>query len=201
MPMWEWLAKNSSWVFSGAGVAVGMAFLGLLRRWWKGDARIKPAAAVASLVGGDSVASPVAGRDVHQTINIGQVAPAPAAEADSEFSQHPSADEIVKRIEQLPIIQRHKFGRETYGGLKVKWQAAIKFIGRGDTPGAVVLTMFTESRSLGDVGAMIEGTVILEKFPRLKTIHGGERVTIWGTITHANDAGVDVEIERLRFDS
>jgi hypothetical protein len=92
-------------------------------------------------------------------------------------------------------MQRVKFGRETYSGLKVKWQLTIKFIGRSEAPGAVEISMFTNKVTL------VQGAVILEKYPRLNSIHEDQLVTMWGTITHANDSGIEVDIAQLRFDS
>lgn len=201
--MREWLAKNYAWVFSGGGVTAitgtlaGIAaIVGYFLRRRRAVAGSNPTGGVTSTVLGASVASPVAGRDVHQTINITTTAAQDSEQAAQEFSKHPTADEIVERIKRLPIMQRDKFGRETYGGLKVKWQLTIKFIGRTDTPGVVELSMFTTKG-----GQLVQGAVILEKYQRLKSIHGNELVTIWGTIKHASDSGVDVDIERLTFDS
>ena len=202
--MREWLAKNYTWVFSGSGVtAITATFAGLaaiigyfLKRR-RAPAAANPAGRVTSTVLGASTASPIAGRDVHQTINITTTRTQDSEEDAQEFSRHPTADEIAMHIERLPIMQRDKFGRETYGGLKVKWQLTIKFIGRTDIPGVVELSMFTRK----GLGPLVQGVVILEKYQRLKSIHGDELVTIWGTIKHASDSGIDLDIGRLTFDS
>lgn len=74
--MREWLAANYKWVFSGAGVTAIVLFLGLFRwRLKRRPGQSEDAATVRSRVGRDSVASPVAGRDVYQKIYLSQAAP------------------------------------------------------------------------------------------------------------------------------
>jgi hypothetical protein len=167
-----WLADNYTWVFSGVGVAVLVGIIGwLLRR--KG----KPAHGSSVNISKSSISgSVVAGRDnINQTVNI-----SPSHDpTDDEYSETPTADEIMAQTNSLPFLQQEA-ARRSYKGIKVKWPARISYITELRTrPGIADVTLRYGDRS---AGAVIYVEVELDKYPRLRSVHEGEAVTVMGTI-------------------
>lgn len=92
-----WLADNYTWVFSGVGVAVLVGVIGwLLRR--KG----RPSHGTSVHISKSNISgSLVGGRDnIIQTVDI-----SPSHDpTDDEYSETPTADEIMAQTNSLPFL-------------------------------------------------------------------------------------------------
>jgi len=185
----EWFANNYTWVFSGAGVAIVASLVGLLR--WKRKHESGSALAVSN-TGSTLVASPMAGRDVIQTVHITGTTQSSAI--DSEFSGTPTANEIRNQISALPIYQQ-LHARQSYDGLKIKWPAKLTNLHHMDS-GRVGLSMRYGDE---DWGATLYTELELARYPRLKTIYGGEPVVVTGTIAEVQSGIIWLDVRQLDF--
>lgn len=184
-----WLADNYTWVFSGVGVAVLVGVIGwLLRR--KG----KPSHGTSVHISNSNISgSKVGGRDnIIQTVNI-----SPSHDpTDDEYSETPTADEIMAQTNSLPFLWQ-EVARTSYKGIKVKWPARISHITELRTrPGIADVTLRYGDRS---GGAVIFVEVELDKYPRLRSVHEGEPVTVMGTISGMLLADIRLDLKKLEW--
>ncbi len=113
-----WLADNYTWVFSGVAVLVGIA-------GWLARRRTRPVDGSSVSISKSNISgSVVAGRDnIIQTVNI-----SPSHDpTDDEYSETPTADEIMAQTNSLPFLQQEA-ARRSYKGIKVRWPARIVYI-------------------------------------------------------------------------
>ena len=187
IPMW--LADNYTWVFSGVGVAVLVGVIGwLLRR--KG----KPSHGTPVHISKSNISgSVVGGRDnIIQTVNI-----SPSHDpTDDEYSETPTADEIMTQTNSLPFLQQEA-ARRSYKGIRVNWPARIVYVTELHTrPGIADVMLRHGDRS---AGAVMYVEVELEKYPRLRSVHEGEPVTVMGTITGMLLGDIRLDLKKLEW--
>jgi len=185
----RWLADNYAWIFLGVGVAGLVGVVGwLLKR--KG----KSAHGSSVNISKSSVSCSVAaGRDnIIQTVNI-----SPSHDpTDDEYSETPTADEIREQTNSLPFLQQEA-ARRSYKGIKVKWPARISYITELlNRPGTADVTLRYGDKS---AGAVIHVEVELEKYPRLRSAHEGEAVTLMGTITGMLLGAIRLDLKKLEW--
>ena len=185
----QWLANNYTWIFSGVGVAVliGVA-LWLARRKSRSLNGRSVNISKSSISG-----SVVAGRDkIIQTVNI-----SPGHDpTDDEYSETPTADEVREQTNSLPFLWQEA-ARTSYKGMKVKWPARISYITELlKRPGIADVTL-----RYGDTtaGAVIHVEVELGKYPRLRSAHEGEAVTVMGTITGMLLGDIRLDLKKLEW--
>ena len=182
-----WLTDNYTWVVSGVGVLVGIAGW-LLRRKGKSSHGTSVHISTSSISG-----SVVADRDnIDQTANI-----APRHDpTDDEYSETPTADEIMAQTNSLPFLQQEA-ARRSYKGIKVKWPARIVYVTELHTrPGIPDVMLRYGDRS---AGAVIYVEVELDKYPRLRSVHEGEPVTVMGTIAGMLLGNIRLDRKKLEW--
>jgi hypothetical protein len=185
----KWLADNYTWVFSAVGVVLLFGVVGwLLRR--KGKPAHRRSAHISK---GSSSGSVVPRRDNSiQTVNI-----SPSHDpTDDEYSETPTADEIREQSNSLPFLWQD-VARTSYKGIKVKWPARISYITELRTrPGIADVMLRYGDKS---AGAVIHVEVKLDKYPRLRSAHEGEAVTLMGTITGMLLGAIRLDLKKLEW--
>ena len=183
----KWLADNYTWV--SAGVAALFGAIGwLLHR--KGKSAHRRSAQVSkSSVSGSVVAG---GDNITRTVNI-----SPKHDpTDDEYSETPTADEIREQANSLPFLWQ-EVARTSYKGMKVKWPARILYISEHLTrPGTADVRLRYGDKS---AGAVIHVEVELDKYPRLRSVHEGEPVTVMGTITGLLLGDIRLDLKKLQW--
>jgi hypothetical protein len=181
------LADNYTWLFSGVALLVGLVGW-LVRRKGK-SAHGSSVNTSKSKISG----SVVAGQDnIIQTINI----PPSHDPTDDEYSETPTADEIMAQTNSLPFLWQEA-ARTCYKGMKVKWPARISHITELRTrPGTADVTLRYGERG---VGAVIFVEVELDKYPRLRSVHEGEPVTVMGTIAGMLLGDIRLDLKKLEW--
>jgi hypothetical protein len=180
------------WVFSGIGVLV-LSWIGTLifRRYNRNqkesgsDLQIESESARSASqveISDSTVIGPVAGRD----ISIGtfvQSASTPKL-LDDEYGATPTAEEVAASIQKTPSYLRRSMS-DTYVGIKVRWTGSILniFVAHIDE---IKLTLMV-SGEVGIMGPTVIVRVKLSDYPILKTVHGGESVEVFGTITQIQE--------------
>jgi hypothetical protein len=185
----KWLADNYTSVFSGVGVALLFGVVGwLLRR--KGKSAHRSSVRISK---SSSSGSMVPRRDdTIQTVNIS----ASHVPADDEYSETPTADEIRDQSSSLPFLWQ-EVARTSYKGKKVKWPARISYITELRTrPGIADVMLRYGDKS---AGAVIHVEVELDKYPRLRSSHEGEAVTLMGTITGMLLGAIRLDLKKLEW--
>ena len=180
------LADNYTWLFSCVALLAGVVGW-LVRR--KGKSAHGSSVNTAKSKTSGSV---VAGQDIIQTINI----PPSHDPTDDEYSETPTADEIMAQTNSLPFLWQ-EVARTCYKGMKVKWPARISHITELRTrPGTADVTL-----RYGDVGvgAVIFVEVELDKYPRLRSVHEGEPVTVMGTIAGMLLGDIRLDLKKLEW--
>jgi len=137
--------------------------------------------------------SVVTGQDnIVQTIKI----PPSHDPTDDEYSETPTADEIMAQTNSLPFLWQ-EVARTSYKGMKVKWPARISHITALRTrPGTADVTLRYGD---GGVGAVIFVEVELDKYPRLRSVHEGEPVTVMGTIAGMLLGNIRLDLKKLEW--
>lgn len=181
------LADNYTWVFSGVALLAGVVGW-LLRRKGK-SAHGSSVNTSKSRISG----SVVAGQDnIIQTVNI----PPSHDPTDDEYSETPTADEIMAQTNSLPFLWQEA-ARTCYKGIKVRWPARISHITELRTrPGIADVTLRYGDRS---VGAVIFVEVELDKYPRLRSVREGEPVTVMGTIAGMLLGDIRLNLKKLEW--
>jgi hypothetical protein len=192
--MREWLANNYTWLFSGAAVSAIVAVLGFFK--WKRKSNGGGNASTVSQVGRDSIASPVAGRDVHQTIN-NIILPPKESENSSEFNETPKPNDLEAHVENVPLLQRNAVC-SGFVGLKVKWPAVIRTLFHHGENEVEAALKYGDKRYRG--GLDIVANLDLRQYTKLRSVVGGELVTVWGTIVRMNAVEIELRVDRLVFD-
>ena len=183
----QWLADNYAWIFSGIGVAVLAGIAG-----WLARRKAKSAHGSSVHISKSSISgSVVAGRD-NQTANI----PPSHDPTDDEYSETPTADEIMAETNSLPFLWQEA-ARTCYKGIKVKWPARISHVTELRTrPGIADVKLRYGDRS---AGAVIYVEVELDKYPRLRSVHEGEAVTVMGTIAGLLLGDIRLDLKKLEW--
>jgi hypothetical protein len=189
----KWIADNYTWVFSGAGVTAFVLLIGLFR-WKKRNRQNGKSSLKVSNVGSTLMASPMAGRDVIQTVYIGGSVSTDSSR-DADFSEIPTANDIRIQINALPIYQQPT-ARESYAGLKVKWPATLTNLHIVPSSGLAGVSMRYGDE---DWGATLYAELDLRRYPRLKTIYGGEPVVVRGTIAEVQSGIIWMNVDQLEF--
>lgn len=183
------LADDYTWLFSGVGVALLVGVVGWLVRRKGKSAHGSSVNTSKSKVSG----SVVTGQDnIIQTINI----PPSHDPTDDEYNETPTADEIMAQTNSLPFLWQ-EVARTCYKGMKVKWPARISHITELRTrPGTADVTLRYGDRG---VGAVIFVEVELDKYPRLRSVHEGEPVTVMGTIAGMLLGNIRLDLKKLEW--
>ena len=178
----KWLADHYTWVFSGIGVAV---FVGVVA--WLLHRRGKFARRSSVHISKSSISSSVVtGRDKHPGHDP----------TDDEYSETPTADEIREQANSLPFLWQ-EVARTSYKGIKVKWPARISYITELlKRPGIADVTLRYGDKS---AGAVIHVEVELAKYPRLRSVHEGEPVTVMGTIEGMLLGDIRLDLKKLEL--
>ena len=185
----QWLTGNYAWIFSGIGVAVVVGIAG-----WLARRKTRSAHGSSVSISKSSISGLVAaGRDnIIQTVNI-----SPSHDpSDDEYSETPTADEIRAQIDSLPFLQQAG-ARKSYEGIKVKWPARIFYMTELLTrPGIADVRLRYGDRS---AGAGIYAEVELDKYPRLRSVHEEEPVTVMGTIKGMLLGDIRLDLKKLEW--
>ena len=185
----KWLADNYTWIFSGIGVAVLVGSLG-----WLARRKVRSAHGSSVNISKSSISgSVVAGREnIIQTVNI---SPSQDPTGD-EYRETPTADEIREQTNSVPFLQQEA-ARRSCKGIKVKWPARISYITELLTrPGTAAVTLRYGDRS---TGAVIYVEVQLDKYPRLRSVHEGEPVTVMSTIAGMLLGDIRLDLKKLEW--
>jgi len=140
------------------------------------------------------VVGPVAGRD----INIGQLVQgiAPVVE-ESVYHEKPTATEINETVQNSPFYLQDSVAK-SFEGIKVRWQGRINLINvRADDSVSVVLEC-TEWKAKYLV-AYVMTMASLAEYPILKTVRGGEKVEVIGTIADRSGGFIRLRAAKLKF--
>jgi hypothetical protein len=181
------LADNYTWVSSGVALLVGLV------GWLLGRKGKSAHGSSVNISKRKISGSVVAGQDnIIQTANI-----APSQHAtDDEYSETPTADEIMAQTNSLPFLWQEA-ARTCYKGIKVKWPARISHITElRKRPGIADVTLRYGDRS---VGAVIFVEVELDKYPRLRSVHEGEPVTVMGTVAGTLLGDIRLDLKKLEW--
>lgn len=157
--MFEWMAKNKEWLFSGIGVSLLFGVVSALRGWFQTKANESETRKSGNFL------QPLAAL-------IRNSADSPASRRTASL---PSGDEIALAIDNVPAFQREQV-RSNYAGLAISWPVVfnnlIKLSGEGYL---VILNYGTETW-----GAELYVAVDIAEYPRLKTATARSTIVKYG---------------------
>jgi len=192
--MLKWIADNYTWIFSGVGVTALLLLFGLFR-WKKRTPQNAHPSLAVSVADGQLLASPIAGRDVIQTVHITNPIQSDGS-TTSEFKATPTAKEIYAQVDAVPVYQRSA-ARESYTGLKVRWPAKFQTLQETKDPNVVRIFVRCGNEYLNS--PLVAGELDIRRYPRLKIIYPGEPVVIAGTINNVGEIGIYIDLDQLEF--
>jgi len=169
----------------------GVAMVGWLGKLFYDRFKKEKDTSGQSIVNSTVTGSTVAGRDINiGQLHVSQQFSTPSA-AEEEYHQHPTPEEMRAEIGKVSMYARPDVAR-TYKGLKVRWTGKLYSI----HPREETRTEFAAKIGAGMVG----GVVNIDDCPILKTVRGGEPLTITGTVEHVEVNGfVTLKDAKLRF--
>lgn len=178
------------WVFSGIGVLiVGWLATWAYRRF--ANRSNQENSAPAQIISGSTVVGPVAGRDINiKTFHAGS-----AGAAVDEYRAAPTPFQIKKTISGAPIYTRDTIANN-YADLKVRWSGTLYTVSKRENDEILAVVQVEE----GQAEAWVRTIVKLDDYPVLKIVHGGEPVTIAGTIASVEGGIITLKGARLTFD-
>ena len=162
--------------------------------WWLARRRTRSVEGSSASISKSNISgSVVGGRDnIIHTVNI-----SPSHDpTDDEYTETPTADEIMAQTNSLPFLQQEA-ARRSYKGIKVEWPARIVYVTKLHTrPGIADVVLRYGDRS---AGAVIYVEVELDKYPRLRSVHEGEPVTVMGTIAGMLLGNIRLDRKKLEW--
>jgi hypothetical protein len=180
---------QTSWwevVFSGIGVAV-IGWVGsLIYRYFREKEDTSSQTIVNS-----NIAGPVAGRDMHiKEVHLTPLSSTPSV-AEEQYHERPTPKDMQTEIHKVSMYAKGSIA-ETFKGLKIRWTGILTGIRLID-------------RSRTEVAMEVDGTVVvtyveIDDYPILKTVRGGEPLTVNATIDYVQTNGpVHLKDARIKF--
>ena len=166
--------------FGLAAIGLGIVVLiFIVRGYFESQLRgIRPDSTAGSSqvnISGSNIAGPVAGRDVNIEKYIQAATAAPDSERGDEYHKYPTPTAIIKAIDQAPLYFRPTI-ESSYVSIKVRWQSKLDQV----VPREKKSEIAVQFRTL--LEPRIHVIVLLNDYPILKTVHGGEKCEMTGTI-------------------
>jgi hypothetical protein len=174
--MIDWVIKNREWLFSGIGVAFLLSLVGFLRF-------IRRRLSKNYTSTGDPAIS---------TVSTSIKKEAYPFEVE-DYSKKPSPWDIQSSITATPPFQQPAKS-SSYAGLKVQW--VLTFKACSDRGNGKVMICTTDAKGTPWV---YFDEVEIDRYPRFKIAHSGERILFAGTIVRIEPMGIIVVPDVIRF--
>lgn len=142
-----------------------------------------------------TVVGPVAGRD----INIGSIVqPSAGATVEEDcYHEKPTPTEINDAIQKAALYLQDSVAK-SFEGIRVRWQGRIDGISVYDG-GTVSVTLECAAWAPKYQVAYVMMMVSLAEYPILKTVHGGEKFEVVGTIMDRSGGFIRLRDAKLKF--
>ena len=172
--MIDFIIENKEWLFSGIGVTALTVIFLLIRHVFQSKKAHQSKPTKQKIDEKEQVDT-----TDHKDNSIG-------------YSMHPTPKEVADEINSTPLFQQ-KDAEKNYIGIKVRWDVSLSLVHSGSNNNVELTCEFK------GYSRFVNIKTNLEKYPKIKILKRGQKITVYGEIIKIDASGPVVDEHKLEF--